>query len=119
MTYEEFTKTYRWMLKKYPQTSSMFPSKDKENEIIGTVTRTKFCKDGSRWVRVEESFNIKEEPITRTNYCNGVDAIPFFRGCGGKELVQMGYTKMGYIPVKITSISPWGDTKTVREYHIK
>ena len=118
MTYDEFKKTYKWMLTKYPNTAAMFPSDDTESEIIGTVTHRKYNKVGNKWVEAEESFKITDEPITRYNYCNGVDAIPFFRGCGGKEIVQMGYTTKGYIPVKITSISPWGDTKTVREYKI-
>ena len=115
MDYRTFKKTYKWMLKKYPRTDAMFPSDDRLHDIIGQLTSIHCVKNGKAWAETRR----EEEDVTRTFYCNAVDAIPFFRGLGGKEIVKLGYTKYGYIPIEIHSISPDGQQKTIRQFHIK
>lgn len=109
MTYTEYTETYKWMLKKYPHTSALW-DENEEKEI--TLTTTNQRRSGSRWVDVEA----KTEKINYEFYANTVEAVPFFRGIGGKETVKTTYTKYGLIPYEIFSISPSGDQRTVRRF---
>ena len=82
------------------------------SSIIGECRKEEYIKSGRSWKLVET----ETEPITPANYCNGVDAIPFFRNLGGREIVSMGYTKLGYIPTESNSISPDREKKIIRKY---
>ena len=113
MTYSEFKKTYPWTVKKYPGTTSLF--KENMNETIGSIETVNYEKHGSRWKETGRSA----AEMTRANYFNCVDAIPFFRNLGGKERVSLSYTYHGYIPVELSSISPDGKNKTVRKFSFK
>lgn len=108
MTYLEFRSTYKWMLKQYPETSFAYNFPKEIREV-----KKQYRKSGSRWVLESETA----EMIDGTFYANCVDAVPFFRWIGGHERVTMAYTRQGYIPVEISSISPDKTQKTVREYH--
>lgn len=112
MTYIEFktNKSYKPMLHTYPNIAELWTENNEEN-IVETVTR--YAKRGSRWVEIEEP---KIQKIDYVGYSNVVSAIPFFRNLGGKEIVKQGYTKRGYLPTTIHSISPDRKNKTVREY---
>lgn len=61
--------------------------------------------------------------ITAVEYANCVNSIPFFRnltrGTCGSERVENGYTANGYIPTKITSVSPDGDIKIIRKFYFE
>ena len=92
MTYSEFKKSYSVTLKHYPDTSALF-----EVENAGK------CK-------------ITTEEMTFNYYFNILESIPFFRNLGGYERVTNAYTKHGYIPVKLISISPDGNTRITREF---
>lgn len=60
---------------------------------------------GRSWKRKPDETT--RETITAQNYTNYVTSIPFFNGFfGGTCRAEMGYTPAGYIPVKITTISP-------------
>ena len=110
MTYSEFRKTYRDMLKKYPGTGNIY--REDMQETIGTCIKTTYTKRGSRWIETEK----ERAEFTRANYCNCVDAVPFFRALGGYEKVETGYTYKGFLPVQINSISPDKKQKIVRTF---
>ena len=109
MTYLEFKKTYKWMLDKYFDTRNLW---DETEEKKITLTTVRQRRSGSRWVDVEATT----EKISYENYANIIDAVPFFRGLGGKETVKTTYTKYGLIPYKSFSTSPSGDQRTVRTF---
>ena len=107
MTYSEFRNTYKWTLKKYPDTYGLFNN----GNTICCVT-INYEKIGSRWRETSH----EKKTVDWQYYMNTVDAIPFFRDLGGKEAVRMSYTTAGYIPVFISSISPDATMKITREF---
>ena len=110
MNYAEFKTTYHWMLKRFPHTMNLY---DYTNTALGKIKITNYEKHGKRFMKTEE----KTEEFTGRFYCNGVDAIPFFKMLGGKESVARAWVHgFGDIPVKITSTSPDGTKRTVREF---
>jgi len=108
MTYNEFKNTYKWMLKKFPSISSIFGY-----EIKATCIIENYTKIGSKWSLTETKT---DNNISNEYYYNVIDAIPFFRNLGGYEGIEKKYTKYGYIPYKINSISPDKKQKTVRTF---
>lgn len=62
-----------------------------------------------------------EEPkqITIEHYNNMVEAQTVMRRLGGKEYLYKNYTCMGYIPIRLTSVSPDKMTKIVYEFTFK
>lgn len=110
MTYKDFKETYSWMLKEYPGTDNIY--REDMTEEIGTCEIVNYEKSGSRWKEISN----QTRPISRVFYMNCVDAIPFFKGLGGTERVTMGYTRVGYIPTEISSISPDKQRKTMRVF---
>lgn len=109
MTYSEFKETYRYMVREYPSTTGIFSDTPEKNIIL---TETHFEKHGTKWKETDS----KTESVDFITYANTVDAIPFFRGLGGREIVKQTYTKRGYIPTEINSISPSRTEKTVRRF---
>lgn len=107
MSYEELNNTYTWTLKKYPGASSVC-----RYENIG-YKETRYEKKGSKWVETKSD----NRTVDCDWYYNTVDAVPFFKNLGGKEKVDVAYTKVGYLPVRVTSINPTGDEKVVREFN--
>jgi len=108
MTYKEFKETYKWMLSTYPETSYMYGLDDfnVECEIIH------YKKQGSCWVETRREIEVS----SNIYYCNVIDAVPFFRRIGGRERVKCSYTRYGYIPYFVSSISPSGEEKVTREF---
>ena len=113
MTYQEFKKDYWWMLKNYPGTYGIFC--DDMSKKIGTVETVRYEKRGGKWKETARETG----DLTPVFYCNSVDAVPFFRGLGGYERAEMGYTYYGYIPRAINSISPDRTSKTVRRFRFE
>ena len=107
MSYDEFKKTYKWALKQYPDASYLFGN----DKIKITMTTTNYEKSGSRFVETDKDT----KDITWEQYFNVIDATPFFKNLGGTERITKSYTKAGYIPTRITSVSPDRNKKTVRE----
>lgn len=67
------------------------------------------------------TYNLEEETtetITRKQYNNicNEDTLKWFRRLGGSETAQRGYTCRGYLITKLTSKSPYGDTKVIRKF---
>lgn len=111
MLYSEFKKKYVYTLKHYPDTSALFEKSDKI-----TVETTTENKHGTKWV-ASEAPTI--ENVDYIYYFNTIDAIPFFKNLGGYERVSNAYTKHGYIPVKLVSISPDRNTRVTRIFKFK
>lgn len=113
LPYEAFRTTYKWMLKTYPGTAGIFHRDTFYTERLGAMCTQKYTKNASgRWILDKATT----EDFTAFNYCNTVDAMPFFRGMGGTERAMLGYTKHGYMPIEITSISPDKQSRTVRTF---
>lgn len=110
MTYKEFQETYYYARKMWPDVHMIFS--DNMDEKICTEKKTEYVRVGSRWKKAKETT----EPFSRLYYMNCVDAVPFFRRLGGSERVTKGYTIYGLIPVSISSVSPDGTEKVVREF---
>lgn len=111
MLYNEFKKTYKTTLKKYPDTSYLYTDNEEPEKIFDVII-THQEKHGKTWKTVEE----KTEKADFIYYFNVVDVVKFFRNLGGTETVQTAYTKAGYIPTRIISTSPGKDQRTIREF---
>lgn len=106
-SFKELKETYSWSFKKYPDVSSVIGYKN-----IG-FEQTTYTKQGSKWVEGEkESNNVDWE-----FYLNTIDAVPFFKNMGGKEKLDVKYTKVGKVPFQVTSINPDGTEKIVRTFN--
>lgn len=105
-SYKELKETYSWSFKNYPDVSSVIGYHN-----IG-YEQTTYTKQGSKWVEGEkESNNVDWE-----FYLNTIDAVPFFKNMGGKEKLDVKYTKVGKVPFQVTSINPDGTEKIVRTF---
>ena len=110
MTYKELYTKYRKVLRAYPGSGNLcgIPGE------IGKATTIRYEKAGSRWREVSR----ETEDITSDYYLNSVTAMPFFRALGGYERAEMGYSVLGYLPLRLTSISPDRQQRTIREFTI-
>ena len=108
MTYTEFKRVYNWLLKKYYNVADTYGHNLKADCIIDN-----YVKSGNKWVKVDTNT---VNNISNEHYYNTVDAVPFFRGLGGYEKVEVKATKWGYIPFRIVSITPNKTEKTVRTF---
>lgn len=104
-TYQEAKQTYKALFKKYPGMLEAFDRRP-------LMTESSFVKSGSKWIETER----RERFVDAETYYNVFSAIPFFRNLGGFERVSMSYTRAGYIPVEVVSISPDRTKKTVRSF---
>lgn len=60
-----------------------------------------------------------EKEIKFDEYFNYLSSVEFFKNLGGYERIEKGYTIAGYIPTKLTSISPNKDIKIIRQFKIQ
>lgn len=110
MTYQEWKKTYKYASRHWPDVSRFFGYNSKNIEIVAHTVRAE--KHGKKWVVIED----RTETVGAEYYMNVIDAVPFFRALGGREMVRKCYTKYGLIPWEIVSISPDRESKTVRTF---
>lgn len=112
MNYSEFRNEYKKAIKTYPDITNLFQDSDDIREI--TLTCKHYEKSGSKWKQTAS----KAEAVNYLHYVNIIDprTIQFFRNLGGYEKVSKGYTKRGYLPIEVTSISPDGTEKTVYSF---
>lgn len=106
ISYEEFRNTYKTLLKKYYEISNLYG-----NNYKITLTKTEFCKIGSRWKETKK----ETKEVDYIHYCNVFDAVYFFKNLGGYERTNTAYTIAGHIPTEQISISPSREKKSV--YH--
>lgn len=102
------SKNLQKAFKKYPNISSL---QDFGGKIL--EEKTTYAKRGTRWVEVKK----EEKEVSATYVFNVFDAVQFFKDLGGYEKVSCGYTKAGYLPDELLSISPNRTEKTVRKYY--
>lgn len=105
MNYQETMEAYKPMFKKYPGMAGAFYYRPLMKEVS-------FIKSGSKWIEIGRKEHFVESEV----YYNVVSAVPWFRNLGGYERVSMSYTRAGYIPVEVISISPDRTQKTVRSF---
>ena len=85
-----------------------------------TLTETKLSKNpNTKTTYIVDSKETKEVTQEQHSLATNDDTCKFFRRLGGSETKQMGYTFLGYVCTKLTSISPDRQTKIVREYSFK
>ena len=65
MNYTEFKKKYPFATKEYPDTMSLPFNSDK---FIGSMTKTKQVKKGSRWINTEECITINIADMDNEEY---------------------------------------------------
>lgn len=71
-------------------------------------------KSGKSWKKHPET--VERNIVPPEHYTNYITSIPFcnnFMGCGGTSRAQWGYAMPGYLPTRVTTISPAGDEKHV------
>lgn len=110
MTYHEFKTTYQWMLKHYPNMDRYY--RDDMYAPIGTMEIIRYEKQGRRWVEIGR----ETDTLTAAKYCNSVDAGWFFKRCSYYERIDQTYTRYGYLPIRITSISPDRQVRIIRTF---
>ena len=76
------------------------------------MVEKRYYKAGTQWKLSE----VVEENISKENYLNIINSCKFFRDLGGIERLTKGYTYVGYVPVKLNSISPDKKEKVVRTF---
>lgn len=104
-------KDYRYTLKNYAGTSTLFYT---DSSYTFKIEIVKFQRPimNSKWIETDR----KIELVNNEFYFNTIEATPFFRSMGGYEKITCNYTKMGYIPTKVVSISPDKLTKIERRF---
>ncbi len=82
----------------------------KETQVY---TRT---ASGKSWKSRPET--VESETVDREHYINYVESIPFFNnwGNGASCRAVWNYTAAGYIPVKVTTVSPYQEEKHVTRF---
>lgn len=76
------------------------------------TTITRYEKQGKKWVKMEEEQHFYNEQYV----INVIGAKKFFTNLGGYERQDKGYTKYGYRVIRVTSISPNREFKSVYEF---
>ena len=115
MDYLEFKKEYPYAVKHFRDCTSLF---EKDSLRIGYI-EAEYVKDGRKWV-LQES---RRKEIDWKLYMNYIDGIgfhkAFFNDLGASEHVDKRYTRYGLLPIRITSIGPGQETKTIREFRFE
>lgn len=108
-TYLEFKSAYKWSIKKYPCIDSLC-----NYSAFIRLEKTSYSRTEphTKWIETDR----KTELVDIEFYLNTIEAIPFFKAIGGKELVDMSYTKAGYIPTRVNSLSPSRTEKIVYRF---
>lgn len=85
----------------------------RNNSFTITRKRTIYIKSEAVKSFPKKASKVDEAEVVDSRiYTNFVQSIPFFNSFG-RCRAEWEYTKAGYLPVKITSISPDGCTKHV------
>ena len=103
-TYKEFCElvnSYKKAFKKCNVNASMLC--DLQNNYV--ITETITYKEGRKVSRHETKV------ISAEYFGNVLTAVLFFN-----DRIEKGYTMAGYLPVKLTAVSPDKKTRVIREY---
>lgn len=88
--------------------------------ITITLTETRLSKNpNTKTTYLVDSKETMEVTQEQHDLTTNDDTCKWFRRLGGSETKQMGYTFLGYVCTKLTSVSPDRQTKIVREYSFK
>ena len=109
MTWKEFYSKYPYTVNNYPDTGYL----NTDSKVHIRMVKTKQTKNGyTKW----HTISVYEEEVPASYYLNTIEAVPWFKSIGGKERVELKYTKYGRLPFRICSINPDKVTRTVREF---
>ena len=82
------------------------------------LTITKQVKNpNTKTTYITKSIDFEDVAEQMYRNATAVDTIRFFKRLGGKEKIERAYTSRGYNVVKLTSTSPDGQMRTIREYN--
>ena len=109
MSQEEFEKTYFGVIRKWPATKYLF------NEFLPNniqIIKSEYVKDDKgQWHLMKHVSKMRNA----CHYMNILDGIPFFENMGGTENIMCTYTRKGYLPTIIQSVSPDQNEKLIWE----
>ena len=93
-----------------------FTFSDRDYTITKTVTKYKRTASGKSWKSKPEC--VKDEIIDAEHYENYIRSIPFFNnyGNGAYCRAEYEYTYAGYLPTKVTTVSPFQEIKLIAEF---
>lgn len=89
-----------------------------EGYKITLTTEEYIKKEGNKTFSKKPNSVITKE-ITLSEYDNIFSSIDFFKTLGGTERVTKTYTCAGYIPTRLTSVSPNRTKKVIRIFSIE
>lgn len=89
-----------------------------DHNVSITLTETKISRTPSGKSWSSRGTITCQESISPETYTNYVQSIPFFNNFGHQARCRAswGYTCAGYLPTRITSVSPDGLLKIVHEF---
>jgi hypothetical protein len=109
MTYKEFREKYPFASKKWRVDGLLAYWSD----LVIKATKTEQKKMGTtNW----HTTRCEADDVSVEFYLNAIEAVPFFRGIGGYERVECDYTRYGYVPVKVYSVSPDKQDRKIYEF---
>ena len=76
------------------------------------LVKKSYVKEGNKWNLIETETNNVDEKV----YTNIIDSKRFFVALGGHERHEKNYTKYGYRVIRVNSISPAKNKKSVYEF---
>lgn len=96
-----------------------FQFNDERFAIIKTVTKYTRTASGKSWKSKPEY--VEEEIVSADHYTNYIQSIPFFNNYGYSAYcrAEHNYTAAGYLPTKVTSVSPFQEVKLVAEFRFE
>lgn len=83
-----------------------------------TLTKEIYKKEGRKNFP-KTPIEVTTEEITHKQYDYIFSSVDFFKTLGGIERAYKSYTIAGYIPTKLISTSPDGETKIIRRISIE
>ena len=85
-----------------------------------TLTQTKLSKNpNTKTTYIVDNVEVSEVTEKQHFLTTNDNTCKWFRRLGGTETKQKGYTCLGYVCYKLTSVSPDRQSKTVREFKFK
>ena len=109
MTWKEFFSKYPYTVNNYPDTGYL----NTDTKVRIRMVKTEQTKKGySKW----HTISVFEEDVPISYYLNAIETVPYSKDKGGKERVELKYTKYGRLPSRICSITPDKLSRTIREF---
>lgn len=89
-----------------------------EGYKLTLITETYNKKEGNKTFS-KKANKVESEIVDNETYKNVFTSVNFFKNLGGTETITRAYTIAGYIPIRLTSVSPDRKTKVIRVFKIE